>query len=150
MIVKNNWTTPKVISPFSLMVLDQNLHVEQVLKQYQCSNVFSEFALWKKFCQGSAPWDIVLLTFEKWITLQDIASQVDDCQSSLVFVAINKYLLLPTVDTTLDSDYNVAIQQKFTELLKNYQIIEYRYHAEERGNVGNFAVPDNRFVCKRI
>ena len=150
MLVRNNWHTPSVVNPFSLMVLEQNLHVEQVLQQHHCENVFSEFAPWKKYCQGSAPWDIVLLAFAKWMTLQDIASQVDGAQSSLVFVAINKYLLLPEPDPTLDSDYNIAIQQKLTELLKNYQIIEYCYHAQERGNIGNFVVPDNRFVCKRI
>lgn len=149
MLVRNNWHTPRVINPFSLMILNQNIHVEQVLQQYKCENIFTEFAPWEKFCQGSAPWDIVLLAFEKWMNLQDIASQVDDAQSSLVFVAVNKYLLLPTLDPTLDSDYNTAIQQKLTQLLTKYHIVEYSYHTQEQGDVGNFVVPDNRFVCKK-
>jgi hypothetical protein len=59
-------------------------------------------------------------------------------------------MLLPTVDPALDSDYNIAIRQVLEQLLINYQVVDYQYHAQERGNVGNFIVPDNRFLCKKV
>ena len=152
MHVKNNWKPCTIKNDWQLkqQSLVQNLHVEQIISAYNPKSIGTNFPLWQKYTRGSQPWDMMLLAYPNWITLQEIAKEVDDHVSSMIFVAINKYMLLPTVDPTLDSDYNIAIQQLLEQLLINYQVIEYRYHAQERGNVGNFVVPDNRFLCKRI
>jgi hypothetical protein len=152
MHTKNNWSnsTTKSIWQLRQPRLAQTLHVEQVIATYNPASIGTNFPPWQKYICGNKPWDMMLLAYPNWITLQEIAKEVDDCVSSMVFVAINKYMLLPTVDPTLDSDYNIAIRQQLEQLLINYQVVEYRYHAQERGNVGNFVVPDNRFLCKRI
>jgi hypothetical protein len=152
MHVKNNWkpSTTKTVWQLKQQPLVQNLHVEQIISTYDPKSIGTNFLPWQKYTRGSQPWDMMLLAYPNWITLQEIAKEVDNHVSSMVFVAINKYMLLPTVDPTLDSDYNIAIRQLLEQLLINYQVIEYRYHAQERGSVGNFVVPDNRFLCKRI
>lgn len=152
MHVKNNWknSTTKTAWQLKKEPLVQNLHVEQVIAEYNPTSIGTNFSPWQKYTCGVAPWTMMLLAYPNWITLQEIANEVDAGVSSMVFVAINKYMLLPTVDPTLDSDYNIAIQQLLERLLTNYQVVEYRYHEQERGNVGNFVVPDNRFLCKRI
>ena len=152
MHIKNKWknSTTKIAWQLKKEPLAQNLHVEQIIAEYNPRSIGTNFPLWQKYTLGVDPWDMMLLAYPNWITLQEIAKEVNDSVSSMVFVAINKYMLLPTVDPTLDSDYNIAIQQQLEQLLTNYQVVEYRYHAQERGNVGNFVVPDNRFLCKRI
>jgi len=152
MHTKNNWknSTTKTIWQLRQPRLAQNLHVEQVISTHNPTSIGTNFPLWQKYTRGSQPWDMMLLAYPNWITLQEIAKEVDDNVSSMVFVAINKYMLLPTVDPDLDSDYNIAIQQLLEQLLINYEIIDYQYHAQERGDVGNFIVPDNRFLCKKV
>jgi hypothetical protein len=152
MRIKNNWknSTTKTAWQLKKEPLAQNLHLEQVISEYDPGSIGTNFSLWQKHTRGNAPWDMMLLAYPNWITLQEIADSVDASGSNMVFLAINKYMLLPTVDPTLDSDYDIAIRQLLEKLLINYQVVEYRYHAQEHGDVGNFVVPDNRFLCKRI
>jgi hypothetical protein len=152
MRIKNNWKNSTTKSAWQLKKepLVQNLHLEQVISKYDPISIGTNFSPWQKYACGNAPWNMMLLAYTNWITLQEIAKEVDAIESDIVFLAINKYMLMPTVDPTLDSDYNIAIRQLLEKLLINYQIVEYHYHAQEHGDVGNFVVPDNRFLCKRI
>jgi hypothetical protein len=152
MHTKNNWknSTTKSVWQLRQQPLAQTLHVEQVIATHNPISIGTNFSPWQKYTRGNQPWNMMLLAYPNWITLQEIAKEVDECVSSMVFVAVNKYMLLPTVDPALDSDYNIAIRQVLEQLLINYQVVDYQYHAQERGNVGNFIVPDNRFLCKKV
>ena len=51
----------------------------------------------------------------------------------------------------LSDDYDTAIEESLKYFLKDRKIIDYQYHKHENGNVGNFVIPDNRFLisCKK-
>ena len=153
MRILNNWKTPNIKTSWqsSTLPLDQNLHLERLIKQYKVQSIqVVNFDRWNCYACGQAPWDLTLLAYTDWISLKQIATDIDRQHSELVFTAVNKYMLLPDPDHTVDSDYDIAIQQVLTRCLRNYKIIDYQYHHNERGNVGNFVVPDNRFLCKKI
>jgi len=153
MQVLNNWKTPNTKTTWSLskFPLDQNLQLDQLIKKHKVQTITAiNFDRWNRYACGQAPWDLALLAYTDWVNLKQIASDIDQQSSKLVFAAINKYMLLPDPDSTVDSNYDIAIQQVLTRCLHNYKIIDYQYHQGERGNVGNFVVPDNRFLCKKI
>ena len=153
MRILNNWKTPNTKTSWQLstLPLDQNLHLEQLIKQYKVQSIHVvDFDRWNGYTSGQAPWDLTLLAYTNWINLKQIAANIDQQHSELVFAAVNKYMLLPEPDSTVDSDYDIAIQQVLTRCLRNYKIVDYQYHYKERGDVGNFVVPNNQFLCKKI
>jgi hypothetical protein len=153
MRILNKWKTPNTKTSWQLstLPLDQNLNLEQLIEQYNVQSIqVINFDRWKCYARGQAPWDLTLLAYTNWINLKQIAADVDQQHSELVFVAVNKYLLFSEPDSTVDSDYDIAIQQVLTRCLLNYKIVDYQYHYNERGDVGNFVVPDNQFLCKKI
>ena len=153
MRVLKKWktTTTKTKWQLSGQPLAQDLHLAQLIKQHNVQSVqVLNFDRWNCYACGQQPWDLTLLAYTNWIDLKQIASDINQQHSRLVFAAINKYLLLPDPHTNVDADYDVAIQQVLQQHLYNYKIIDYQYHINTRGNVGNFVAPDNRFLCKKL
>ena len=153
MRVLNNWkiSNTKTKWQLSSRPLDQDLHLTQLIKQHNVQSVqVVNFERWNCYACGQPPWELTLLVYTNWINLKQIANDINQQHSRLVFVAINKYLLLPDPNPSVDTDYNIAIQQVLQQHLYNYKIIDYQYHSNKRGNVGNFVVPDNRFLCKKL
>lgn len=136
------------------ITLDQHKHLNEIIDLYQPVRIvnYNNFDQWNRYATTeSNSCDLLLYAHTTWSTLNDIVDDLKNFNTNLIFLAVNKYLLLPDlVDNSLPEDYNQAIKTKLTELLVDYTIIDYQYHVEENGNVGNFVVPDNRFLLACI
>ena len=130
-------------------ILDQNLHLKKIIAKYNFSKIHNNdnFVYWNKFHNSNrVDCDLFLYAHTKPMTLTEICEQFKNVHSH-IFLAINKYLLLSDYnDSSLSDDYDYAILESLQKQLNNKKIIEHKWHSFEQGNVGNFIIPDNRFL----
>ena len=139
----------------SKIILDQNIHLNNIIEKYRFQKIhnYNNFVNWQKYnnCEKENC-EILLFAQSEWNTISDICKILEN-EESYIFLAINKYLLLPekNIKLTLSDDYDVSIEQSLKYFLKNRIIMDYQYHKHEYGDVGNFVIPDNRFLisCKK-
>jgi len=134
--------------------LEQDLHLDNVIKKYNFKKIYNSnnFIHWQKY-NNSEKKDCELLLYAhyKWDKISDICKVLKN-EESYIFLGINKYLLLPDDNLfNLSDEYDKSIEEALIYFLKDREIISYQYHQYERGNVGNFIIPDNIFLisCKK-
>ena len=138
------------------LVLKQQQHLDKIVAEFpdQILNA-TNFEPWAKYQTGHCgPWNLILYAHHMWQTLTDICNHINQLSQDLVpsgcvFLAVNKYLLLADrPNTALPDDYNLAILELVQQNV-NLTMIDYQYQPVESGNIGNFVIPDNRFLlCK--
>lgn len=151
-VLELDYTTGKV-------PLDQETHINSIISQFQLTKIhsYNSSKWWKKWNNTNTPtFDMIMLANEEWSTLTNLCNKVNNVSGDLVpggilFLAINKYLLLPEYfDLSLPDDYDLAIKDCVCHLLDQYQLVDYVYRQTEQGDIGNFIIPDNRLVlCKK-
>lgn len=139
----------------SKIILDQDIHLNNIIKKYGFKKIhnYNNFHNWQKYNNSEKEnCEILLFAHIEWNVISSICKILEN-EESYIFLALNKYLLLPESDLTLNlsDDYDVSIEQSLKYFLKNRIIMDYQYHKHENGNVGNFVIPDNRFLisCKK-
>jgi hypothetical protein len=146
---KTNW---ELKANAGQLTLTQLVHLEQCITKYQINLVsaIEPFNYWNSFV-NSTHGQMGLYAQQGWQSIDQIIELVDQQINEWVYVAINRYLLTCDPDSTRNSNYDQAIVEYFQKYLKNYIVIEYDYHPlNYTGSVGNFIVPDNRLLCKKI
>lgn len=137
---------------------DQAIHIDRIIKQYHRTKVhsYNSSKWWSRWVNCDQPaFDMILLANESWMSITDLCAKADKLANNLepegiLFLAVNKYLLTPEHYVNVSDDYNLAILECALNLLKNYSLLEYEYHRNEKGDIGNFIIPDNRLVlCKK-
>ena len=131
--------------------LPQNQHLEDCINFCQESvSLIQPFAPWQKYCDVDLG-GLRLYAHDQWTHINDIVAIIDSQVCMWVYAALNRYLLICDPDPTADDDYDMAIFHYLDKCLKNYTIVDYKYQTNNsRGNIGNFLVPDNRILCKKI
>lgn len=84
---------------------------------------------------------------DNWIYLSSLITAVDNCTTEYVFLAINRYMLLPEIISSID-DYNLAIID-YCQSSKKYKVIESRFDSGIPGNTGNAVFPDIGIVYEK-
>jgi hypothetical protein len=135
------------------IVLEQTHHLDRVIKVNSISKIHNStnFQPWAHYHNSNkAQAQLILHAHIGWIKLSELCNIVDYYQSKFVFLAVNKYMLLEEQHENLDDDYDLAIGQIVQKKILQFDIIDYQYHYNERGNIGNFVIPDNRILlCKK-
>jgi hypothetical protein len=152
MRIVSTWPHRSIKIPwqFKSEPLTQDLYLESIIEKYQCRAIKNLNLLrWDKYQQGSKPWDLVMISFTDWSDMDHVVRLIDQQSSKLVLVNINKYMINPSPGSSDVDDYNQAIIDVLGRGIVNYEIIDHRFYAQERGNVGNFIVPDNQILCSK-
>ena len=139
----------------SKIILDQNIHLDNIIEKHEFKKIhnYNNFINWQNYNNSEKEnCEILLFAHSEWNTISNICKILEN-EESYIFLAINKYLLLPEKDITLNlsDNYDMSIEESLKYFLKNRNIIDYQYHKHENGDVGNFIIPDNRFLisCKK-
>jgi hypothetical protein len=134
------------------LILPQTQHLEQLIEAHNFKNIYNLLAFqhWKKYqTTTTEPFDLVLYAHTDWSSLSSIVETLKQLDySGMIFLAINKYLILPEqqVYPNFNVDYDVAIGEFIDHW---FDIIDYQYNpGSQYGNVGNFVIPDNRFLLR--
>jgi hypothetical protein len=137
--------------------LTQDVHLVNVIKKYSPSTIcnFTDFDRWRCYHQGAEPWDLILFSHTEWRKISDICKQINSLYQQLsghglIFLAINKYLLLPEMFNDMPDNYNQSIIKVVDTLVDKFTILDSQYQTNDQGNLGNFLSPDNRvLLCKK-
>lgn len=134
-------------------LVKQDLYLDDIIKNVKASQVLTNYNKWQhKTFYINDTCTLYLYAHTFWTKLSNIINELDQKDFDYVYVAINKYLLYPEdqIDQTLPDDYNQAIASYMSKHLKTYEILDFKYTINEKGNVGNFVHPDSRFLCKKL
>jgi len=84
--------------------------------------------------------NLSIIIHNRWLHLSSLLNEVDSSITQYVFLAINRYLLLPETVSLID-DYDLAIIE-YCKLSKKYKVKESRFNNNLPGNTGNAVFPD--------
>lgn len=163
-LVHNIDSNQKILTTWELKVkakttvVDQIVQLEQFINKNNLASIcnFTNFMPWNEYhTVDSLTAELILIAHSRWDSLANICQSILDIsprvsKKTFLYLAINKYLLHDDIaDNSLSDNYDHAIAEVVIKMLPMFDLMEYQYHDLESGNVGNFIVPDNRFIlCK--
>lgn len=136
------------------LFLEQDRYITEIITQYKPKTIETNYFRWEKYCSMfdiNGDTKLMLYAHLHWATLSSLIETIEKIQTDYILIAVNKYLILQEnqLDDSLPENYDQAIFQFCSKKLKKLAIIDYQYHAQENGNIGNFISPDNRLLCKK-
>tara|TARA_R110000868_G_scaffold90052_2_gene250198 strand:+ start:1884 stop:2336 length:453 start_codon:yes stop_codon:yes gene_type:complete len=132
--------------------LTQLEHLENCIKDMAVESVWliEPFAHWQPYVTGTSG-QLALYAHQDWKNIDCLIDVVENQTCDWVYMAVNRYLLLCDPDSNALTDWDQAILEYFQQNLKRYSIVDYKYQPlNYTGCVGNFVVPDNRILCKKV
>jgi hypothetical protein len=132
--------------------LCQTEHLENSIKNTAVDSIWliEPFDYWQPYVTGSSG-QLALYAHQGWKHVDSLVDIIEDQTCDWVYMAVNRYLLLCDPDPDAAVDWDQAIIEYFQVNLKNYSIVDYQYQSlNYTGMVGNFVIPDNRILCKKV
>lgn len=132
--------------------LTQLEHLENCIKDTAVESAWliEPFDHWQPYVTGTSG-QLALYAHQDWKHIDYLINVIENQTCDWVYMAVNRYLLLSDSDPNASTDWDQAILEYFQSKLIKYSIVDYRYQPlNYTGCVGNFVVPDNRILCKKV
>lgn len=132
--------------------LPQIEHLEKCIQETGADSVWliEPFDRWQSYITGDSG-QLALYAQQSWKHIDELVSVIEQQTCDWVFMAVNRYCLLANPDPAANQDWDQAILEYFQKHLKTYSVVDYKYQPlNHTGSVGNFIVPDNRLLCKKL
>jgi hypothetical protein len=127
-------------------------HLENSIKNIAVDSIWliEPFDHWQPYATGPSG-QLALYAHQDWKHVDSLIAIIEDQTCDWIYMAVNRYLLLCDPDPSASTDWDQAIVEYFRANLKKYSIWDYQYQAlNYTGSVGNFVIPDNRILCKKV